>query len=336
MRRSWSRLESEFANKVRNGPGLEHFVSKSVNNANPQRRKREPLPPWLKMKLPAGPSVNKIRNNLRELKLHTVCEEAKCPNLGDCWGGKEGTATATIMLMGDECTRGCRFCSVKTNRIPQPLDPDEPVNTAIAVSKWKLGYIVLTSVDRDDLQDGGAGHFAQTVKEIKKRTPSMLVECLTGDYAGDENCIAEVAQSGLDVYAHNLETVEGLQRLVRDRRANYKQSLTVLRHAKLSQPKLITKSSLMLGFGEEDWEVEQTMKDLRENQVDVLTIGQYQQPTRKHMKVTKFVEPEKFKHWEKVGQKMGFKYMASGPMVRSSYKAGEYYIENMLRGKEKK
>jgi len=324
---------------------LGHFINNSAPGNNPELpfdeiqdsvvvdRTREPLPPWLKMKIPTGQKYQELSRTLRGLKLNTVCEEAKCPNIGECWGGEKGTATATIMLMGDTCTRGCRFCAVKTSRAPAPLNPKEPVDTAEAISRWGLDYVVLTSVDRDDLQDGGAKHFAETVKEIKKRKPQILVECLTGDFAGNLDCVTQMAQSGLDVYAHNVETVESLQRWVRDRRANYKQSLSVLQRAKEVNPNLLTKSSIMLGVGETDDEIKKTFADLLNIGVDCVTLGQYLQPTKKHMKVESYVTPEKFDYWRGVGEKMGFKYVASGPLVRSSYKAGEFYIRNLVKSK---
>ena len=256
-------------------------------------RKHVRLPEWLKTEIPVGKNYTHLKSTLRELKLHTVCEEARCPNIGDCWGGGEHqTATATIMLMGDECTRGCRFCSVKTSRAPKPLDPDEPENTAEAISRWGLDYVVLTSVDRDDLADGGANHFATTVELLKQKSPKILVECLTGDFQGDMKCVERVATSGLDVYAHNIETVEALTPYVRDRRAKYRQSLAVLKHAKDSKPSLMTKSSIMLGVGETDEEVYQALKDLREVGVDFVTLGQYMRPTKKHMKVHEYAAAE--------------------------------------------
>jgi lipoyl synthase len=290
------------------------------------------LPPWLKTNIPIGKNYAHLKETLKDLKLNTVCEEAKCPNIGECWGGgKEQTATATIMIMGDQCTRGCRFCSVKTNKAPPKLDPMEPYNTAKAIAEWKLHYVVITSVDRDDLSDQGSNHFAETVREIKKLNPSLYVECLTPDFRGDEKCIERIALSGLDVFAHNVETVERLQWLVRDPRANYKQSIGVLVKAKQYNPKLITKTSLMLGLGEKDEDIIETMKDLRKNNVDCLTLGQYMQPTKRHLKVSEYVTPEKFDYWREVGEKMGFLYTASGPLVRSSYKAGEYFIANILK-----
>ena len=282
-----------------------------------------------------GQNYSKLKETLRDLKLSTVCEEARCPNIGECWGGGEHeTATATIMVMGDTCTRGCRFCSVKTARAPPPPDPQEPYNTAKAVSAWNLDYVVLTSVDRDDLSDGGASHIAETIRQIKEMKPSMYVECLTPDFRGDLACVKEIVESGLDVYAHNVETVFELQRLVRDPRANYKQSLSVLEHAKKSKPSLVTKTSLMLGLGETDDQVLSVMKDLRAIGVDCLTFGQYMQPTKRHLKVKEYVTPEKFDYWREKGDELGFLYTASGPLVRSSYKAGEFYIKNILQKRE--
>jgi len=282
------------------------------------------------------------------LNLHTVCEEARCPNISDCWGGSDkSAATATIMLMGDTCTRGCRFCSVKTSKAPPPLDPHEPEHTAEALSRWGLGYVVLTSVDRDDLVDGGARHFTETIMKIKQKKPEMLVEALTGDCAGDLEMVAIVAKSGLDVYAHNMETVEELTPFVRDRRAKYRQSLAVLEAAKKSVPSLITKTSIMLGLGETEEQLWQTLRgmfpslsaktitnflvDLREVNVDVVTFGQYMRPTKRHMKVEEYITPETFELWRQRALDMGFLYCASGPLVRSSYKAGEAFIENVLK-----
>jgi len=301
------------------------------------------LPPWLKKEIPMGPNYSRLKKELRDLKLATVCEEARCPNIGECWGGGEdNVATATIMVMGDTCTRGCRFCSVKTSRAPPPLDPEEPRNTGSAIAQWGLDYIVLTSVDRDDLIDGGSAHLALTVKEIKKQNPEILVEVLTPDFGGDLDCVDTVINSGLDVYAHNIETVERLTPFVRDRRANYRQTLSVLDRVKTrtassssssssSSSTILSKTSIMLGLGETDEEVLQTMKDLREIDVDVVTFGQYMQPTKRHLKVKEYVTPEKFTLWESKANEMGFLYCASGPLVRSSYKAGEFYLKNILK-----
>ncbi|KDN45963.1 Lipoyl synthase [Tilletiaria anomala UBC 951] len=290
------------------------------------------LPSYLKTSIPTGESFKRIKKDLRGLGLSTVCEEARCPNIGECWGGEGGkeAATATIMLMGDTCTRGCRFCAVKTSRTPAPLDVHEPENTAEAISRWGLGYIVLTSVDRDDLVDGGSAHIAATISKIKLKAPKILVEALVPDFSGKHVDVDRVATSGLDVFAHNVETVERTTPMVRDRRANYRQSLEVLRRAKEAKPGLITKTSIMLGCGETDAEVEQTLKDLRAVNVDVVTFGQYMRPTKRHMKVSEYVPPEKFAQWQHQAESLGFLYVASGPLVRSSYKAGEFFIKNVI------
>ncbi|CAE6444031.1 unnamed protein product [Rhizoctonia solani] len=326
-----------FSQRLAAGPSFDDFVADNVDPEETKPSKvtlgntsQPRLPSHLKTKIPTGPSYTSIKQDLRGLGLHTVCEEARCPNIGDCWGGGKKAATATIMLMGDTCTRGCRFCSVKTSRAPPPLDPHEPENTAEAISRWGLGYIVLTSVDRDDLADGGAAHFASTIAKIKQKAPSILVEALTGDFQGDLSCVELVAKSGLDVYAHNVETVEALTPFVRDRRAKFHQSLAVLAHAKKSGVK-ITKTSIMLGVGETEEQLMDTLKALRTNSVDVVTFGQYMRPTKRHMKVSRYVEPSEFEMWKTRAEEMGFAYVASGPLVRSSYKAGEYFIENMLR-----
>ena len=352
----------EFKSKVEDGPELGDFIAGVVpRDLHPdyegklkleKGEKRLRLPPWLKTEIPVGRNFSQLKSDLRGLGLATVCEEARCPNIGECWGGEKGTATATIMLMGDTCTRGCRFCSVKTSRAPPPLDPLEPHNTAVAVAKWGLDYVVLTSVDRDDLADFGSAHIAQTIRfvwtdyscqcvtniyhfrELKKEKPSLLVECLSPDFAGDEACVEAVALSGLDVFAHNIETVERLTPFVRDPRAKYRQTLAVLRHAKQARPDLVTKTSIMLGLGETEEEVRRTMEDLREVGVDCLTLGQYMQPTKRHLKVKEYVTPETFKHWEEVGTEMGFLYTASGPLVRSSYKAGEFFIKNIVTSRK--
>jgi len=222
---------------------------------------------------------------------------------------------------------------VKTSKTPPPLDPHEPENTAEAISRWGLGYIVLTSVDRDDLADGGAHHFAQTIRKIKQKAPHILVEALTGDFAGSLEHVSIVAKSGLDVYAHNVETVEALTPFVRDRRATFRQSLKVLEHAKKEGVR-ITKTSIMLGVGENEAQVLDALRELRKIDVNVVTFGQYMRPTKRHMKVDRYVEPAEFERWKQIAEDMGFLYVASGPLVRSSYKAGEYFIENVLRGKD--
>ncbi|KAI0034296.1 mitochondrial Lipoyl synthase [Vararia minispora EC-137] len=330
-----------FTQRLADGPSLDEFISGDVSDRIVLGNTSQPrLPSFLKTSIPTGKSFTNIKKDLRGLGLHTVCEEARCPNIGDCWGGKEGAtpeegkraATATIMLMGDTCTRGCRFCSVKTSKTPPPLDPHEPENTAEAISRWGLGYIVLTSVDRDDLADSGAHHFAETIRKIKQKAPQILVEALTGDMAGKMDHVAVVANSGLDVYAHNVETVEALTPFVRDRRATFRQSLKVLQRAKAEGVR-VTKTSMMLGVGETEEQVMDALRELRKVDVDVVTFGQYMRPTKRHMKVDRYVEPAEFDRWKQVAEDMGFLYVASGPLVRSSYKAGEYFIENVLRGK---
>ncbi|KAF3941487.1 hypothetical protein ABW19_dt0210418 [Dactylella cylindrospora] len=344
-----AKKKTSFTDKLNAGPSFADFVSTpepalSVSESlelkptpgQLQKQNHVRLPTWLKTSIPVGTNYNKIKGDLRGLNLHTVCEEARCPNIGDCWGGSDkSAATATIMLMGDTCTRGCRFCSVKTSRKPPPLDPHEPEHTAEALKRWGLGYVVLTSVDRDDLPDGGANHFTETIVKIKQKAPHILVEALTGDYSGDLEMVALVANSGLDVYAHNVETVEDLTPYVRDRRATFRQSLSVLNHAKQTNPSLITKTSIMLGLGERDEEVLAALRELRKINVDVVTFGQYMRPTKRHMKVTEYVTPEKFEEWRVKALEMGFLYVASGPLVRSSYKAGEAFIENVLKKRRK-
>ncbi|KAM4110450.1 hypothetical protein ACB094_03G196100 [Castanea mollissima] len=272
-------------------------------------------PEWLRQRAPQGERFNEVKGSLSRLKLNTVCEEAQCPNIGECWnGGGDGIATATIMVLGDTCTRGCRFCAVKTSRNPAPPDPLEPQHTAEAIASWGVDYIVLTSVDRDDLPDGGSGHFAQTVKAMKQLKPEIMVECLTSDFRGDLKAVDALVHSGLDVFAHNIETVKRLQRIVRDPRAGYEQSLSVLRHAKISKEGMITKSSIMLGLGESDDELKEAMADLRAIDVDILTLGQYLQPTPLHLTVKEYVTPEKFAFWKEYGESIGFRYVASGPL----------------------
>lgn len=303
----------------------------------PIRRGEEPLPPWLKLKVPKGmthrPRFNKIRRSMREKRLSTVCEEAKCPNIGECWGGEDdGTATATIMVMGSHCTRGCRFCSVLTSKRPPPLDPLEPEKVAAAVREMGVDYIVMTMVDRDDLPDGGASHVVRCVESIKQTNPHVLLEALVGDFHGDLQLVESVASSPLAVYAHNIECVERVSPRVRDRRASYKQSLQTLEHVhKYTQGKLLTKSSIMLGLGEEEHEVRQTLRDLRTAGVSAVTLGQYLQPSRTRLKVSRYAHPKEFEMWEREAGEMGFLYCASGPMVRSSYRAGEYYIKSLLK-----
>lgn len=288
-------------------------------------------PPWLKVKLPTGARAERYRRlktRARELSLHTVCEEAQCPNIGECWGG----GTATFMVMGDICTRGCRFCAVNTRRIGPPLDVDEPTNVATAIAELELDYVVLTSVNRDDLDDQGAGHFAACIRETNRLSPATMVEVLTPDFRGRADLVDLVLEAGPTVFAHNIESVERLTTVVRDPRAGYAQSLDVLAHADAQGAR--TKSSIQVGHGEKPAEVLETMHDLRAAGVDFLTIGQYLQPSQKHLAVREFVTPETFEWYREQGVAMGFAFVASGPLVRSSYKAGEYFIREYLKNAE--
>lgn len=286
-------------------------------------------PEWLKVRPPSGSSYVQLKSSLRELGLNTVCEQARCPNVGECWAG----GTATVMLLGDTCTRGCRFCAVATGNPGGAVDTDEPARVAAAAGRWGLKYIVLTMVDRDDLDDGGADVVARTVEELRRSSPEMLVEVLTGDFGGRAAAVDRVLAARPAVFAHNLETVERLTPSVRDRRASYRQTLDVLRYAKSRAPEGVTKSSIMLGLGERDGEVRAALADLRGAGVDIVTFGQYLQPTARHLPVEAFVPPAKYDAWRDEALEMGFLYCASGPLVRSSYRAGELFVEAMLRGR---
>jgi lipoic acid synthetase len=293
---------------------------------------RKPKPEWLKVRAPGGESYLKIKEMMQERRLATVCEEARCPNLGECWGG----GTATIMVMGDTCTRGCRFCNVKTAKFPGALDPEEPANVARSLKDMDLNYVVITTVDRDDLPDQGAQHFANIIRAVKEANPKLRLETLAGDFQGSETHLKTLLDSGgISVFAHNIETVERMTLQVRDRRATYRQSLTVLANAKKIKPGIVTKTSIMLGLGEARSEVIQAMKDCLEAGVEIFTLGQYLQPSSWHLPVIDYVTPEQFKEYERIGLELGFKYVASGPLVRSSYRAGEFFIEAFLKEKER-
>ena len=289
----------------------------------------ERKPEWLRVHPPSGESYAHLKGLLRDLNLHTVCEEAHCPNVWECWGG----GTATIMLLGDVCTRGCRFCAVRSGNPRGLVDPEEPRRVAEAIADLGLTYVVLTSVDRDDLPDGGASQFAATIRAIKARDPDVLVEALIPDFQGDVAAVRTVVDAGPDVLDHNLETVRRLQVVARDRRASYEQSLAVLRAAKGMGDGLYTKSSLMLGLGETRDEVLEAMRDLRANRVDLLTLGQYLRPSDWHLPVQEYVSPEAFDELRVEGERLGFVYVAAGPLVRSSYRAGEFFLENALRAR---
>ncbi len=284
-------------------------------------------PAWLKVQAPGGPNYTRLKGLVRTLNLHTVCEEAQCPNIGECWGG----GTMTLMLMGELCTRGCRFCAVKAGRPTAPPDPEEPGNVARTLAEIGVKYVVLTSVDRDDLPDGGAGHFAETIRLAKAACPDLLVEVLIPDFQGDEAALRTVSDARPDVMAHNVETVERLQDRVRDHRATWAQSIRVLRSLRDLDPSRPTKTSIMVGLGETDEEVLGAMQAVREVGVEFLTLGQYLRPSEWHLPVAEFVTPERFKELEGKGLAMGFRYVAAGPLVRSSYRAGEFYIRTILQ-----
>ncbi len=306
-------------------------VEKKIVDIRAERSRRQPLlrkPAWLRSQIPAGENFAEIKERLRSNGLHTVCEEARCPNLGECWSG----GTATFMVMGDTCTRGCRFCAVKTAKHGVTLDLDEPRKVAESAQAMKLDYVVITSVDRDDLPDGGAAHFAKVIREVFAYSQDrIMVEVLTPDFQGDLAAVDVIAEANPTVFAHNLETVRRLTRRVRDARCSYDQSLQVLAHVKKVQPQIVTKSALMLGLGEEVDEIHQAMDDLLAVGVEILTIGQYLQPTTKHIAVESFVAPEQFDAFAEEGRKRGFAFVAAGPMVRSSYRAGELFIQHLVR-----
>ena len=274
-------------------------------------------PSWLRVKAEFNPNFHKVKNQVNTKRLNTVCEEAHCPNISECWSA----GTATFMLMGSVCTRACKFCSVDTGNPKGWLDTEEPLNTAKAVQTMGLKYVVLTSVNRDDLDDGGAKHFADTVKLIKDLNPKTAVEALTPDFKGLKSSIDTLVNCGLEVFAQNIETVERLTHQVRDIRAGYQQTLDVLAESKKINPEVLTKTSIIVGLGETDDEIEQTMDDLLDHNVDILTIGQYLRPTLNHHPIERWVTPEEFENYRKIGLKKGFLEVVSGPMVRSSYRA---------------
>ena len=267
----------------------------------------------------------RIKRLVKQQKLHTVCEEARCPNQGECWSG----GTATIMLLGDVCTRACKFCAVKTGNPHGEVDSSEPGHVAEAVARMGLTYVVLTSVDRDDLEDGGAGHYSRVVGAIRQQAPDTRIEILTGDFCGRRDLLQIALETPPDLFAHNLETVERLTPRVRDRRATYRRSLEVLRQARECAGSALTKSSLMVGLGESEDELIASMQDLRACSVDLLTIGQYLRPSVRHLPVAEYVPPEQFERLAEIGRKLGFLHVSSGPLVRSSYKAGEEFVAAM-------
>lgn len=281
----------------------------------------------MKIRPPAGENYQRIKALRQDHGLATVCEEARCPNVAECWGG----GTATFMLLGDTCTRACRFCNVKTGNPRGTLDADEPAKVAHAVKTMGLTYVVLTMVDRDDLPDGGADHVLRCVTAVKEAVPDLLVETLLGDFQAKEDVVARVARGPIDVLAHNVETTEPMTRRVRDGKSGYAKSLKALELMKRHGGDRLTKTSLMLGLGEAEEDVRATLKDLRARGVDVVTFGQYLQPSPDHLPVAAFVRPERFDAWKEEAESMGFLFCASGPLVRSSYKAGELFVESYLR-----
>ena len=286
----------------------------------------ERKPPWLRVSVGGGERYRAVKETVTKHRLATVCEESHCPNIGECWNH----GTATIMLMGATCTRACRFCAVDTGNPKGWLDLQEPTNAAESVRLMALNYVVLTSVDRDDLSDGGAGHYAACVKAIRTLNPKTAVEALTPDFNGDRDAVFTVVNSGLQVFAQNLETVERLTHMVRDPRAGYQQTLDVLAIAKRANPSVLTKSSLMLGLGEGAAEIKQSMRDLRRHNVDIVTLGQYMRPTKNHLPVERWVSPAEFEALRTFGLGLGFTEVASGPLVRSSYRADRVFERNNL------
>jgi len=302
---------------------------RAVKNGQKVRRDSAPVvrgdkPKWLRAKMPSGSGYAGTRKIVHEHRLSTVCEESMCPNIGECWNA----GTATIMVMGSVCTRACRFCAVDTGNPKGWLDAEEPLNSAKAVQLMGLEYVVITSVDRDDLDDGGAAHYAACVREIKKLNPNTAVEALTPDFDGVREHVEMVVDSGLEVFAQNVETVKRLTHPVRDPRASYEQTVEVLRHAKAHRPDVLTKTSLMLGLGERDNEILQTMVDLRAANVDILTLGQYLRPTPNHLAVERYVTPAEFEAYRAEGLELGFVEVVAGPMVRSSYRAEQVLQKN--------
>lgn len=295
-------------------------------------------PSWLKVPLPGGEGYGKLKRMTKELGLNTVCQSARCPNLGECWAGnltankKEEVghgATMTIMVLGDECTRRCRFCAVKTVNQAAAPDPDEPAHVAEAVARLDLSYLVITSVDRDDLEDGGAGHYADCIRAIRRKSPRTIIETLIPDYTGTS--LGILMEAAPDVLSHNAETVPRLQRKMRDPRCSFERSTETLVEAKRLMPVAFTKSSLMLGMGETRDEVLEAMQLLRNAGVDFLTLGQYLRPTPNHAPVREYVTPKAFDDLAKAGDAMGFAYVASGPLVRSSYRAAEFFAERLVK-----
>ncbi|RCV91044.1 lipoyl synthase [Billgrantia montanilacus] len=313
--------------KFRNEHGMA-VIKDGIKQRKQVEEQPEPgrKPQWLRAQIPGGERFEAVKKNVSTHRLSTVCTESHCPNMGECWSN----GTATIMLMGSVCTRACRFCAVDTGNPRGWLDSEEPANTAKSVELMGLRYVVLTSVDRDDLPDGGATHYADCIRAIKANTPKVVVEALTPDFDGDPQAIERVVDSGLEVFAQNVETVERLTHRVRDPRAGYRKTLDVLAHAKRYKPEVLTKTSLMLGLGETEEEILATLDDLRAIGVDIVTLGQYLRPTRNHLPVERWVTPQEFERYRQLGLEKGFLEVASGPLVRSSYRADQVFEKNNL------
>ena len=309
--------------KIINDVGV-RAIKNGQKRRTDKKAPRGDKPKWLRFVSPGGEGYQEVKKIVRTHRLSTVCEEAMCPNIGECWSA----GTATIMLMGSVCTRACQFCAVDTGNPKGWLDLEEPQNTAESVALMSLKYVVLTSVNRDDLDDGGANHFATTVHAIKQRSPGTAVEALTPDFQGVMSDVEKLIDSGLDVFAQNVETVKRLTHPVRDPRASYLQTLAVLAHGKKHRPQVFTKTSLMLGLGETEDEIKQAMDDMREHHVDIVTFGQYLRPTVNHLPVDRYVTPEAFDRYREWGLERGFLEVVSGPMVRSSYRAEQVLLKN--------
>jgi lipoic acid synthetase len=313
----------ESGKKFVNNKGVS-AIKNGVKATNKVKQERLEKPKWLRIKAKGGKGFDKVKSIVHDHKLATVCEEAMCPNISECWS----SGTATIMLMGDTCTRACKFCSVNTGNPQGKLDPDEAQHTSDSVRLMNLKYLVLTSVNRDDVADGGAGHYAAVVKQVKQDNPDTAVEALTPDFQGVLADVEVVVDSGIEVFAQNVETVKRLTHPVRDPRSSYQQTLDVLAHAKQYRASLLTKTSLMLGLGESEQEILETMDDLRANNVDILTLGQYLQPTENHLPVERYVHPKEFEKYRQWGLEKGFLEVVSGTFVRSSYRAEQVLLKN--------
>lgn len=309
---------------IRNGIKRQSTTQSSEPSEKPAAEPRKPN--WLRVRIGSGKRYKEVLQTVAEHNLATVCEESHCPNIGECWNH----GTATIMLMGSVCTRACKFCAVDTGNPHGLLDASEPANVARSVALMNLRYVVLTSVDRDDLPDGGAAHYAACIRAIKTTSPGTAVEALTPDFSGVLEHVQVVVDSGLEVFAQNIETVERLTHIVRDPRAGYDQTMQVLRAAKQHRPEVLAKSSIMLGIGETDDEVVQTLEDLRNHRVDIVTLGQYLRPTPNHLPIDRWVTPAEFERFRAIGLEMGFTEVASGPLVRSSYRADRILDGNNL------